>query len=90
MSGRLVVVATPIGTLDDLSPRAAQARREADGGACEDSHHAAAQLVEAGIDRSRIRVVTGGFQEWSARRWPVERGPRDSGWVRDPLAGGSP
>lgn len=60
------------------------------GGACEDSHHAAAQLVEAGIDRSRIRVFTGGFQEWSARRWPVERGPRDSGWVRDPLAGGSP
>jgi rhodanese-related sulfurtransferase len=55
------------------------------GGSCEDSRYAAAQLVEAGIDRSRIRVFTAGFQEWSARQWPVERGPRGSGLISNPL-----
>lgn len=55
------------------------------GGTCDDSHYAATQLLEAGIDRSRIRVFSGGFQEWASRRWPVERGPRGSGWVSDPL-----
>lgn len=49
------------------------------GGSCEDSHYAAHQLVEAGIDRSRVRVFTGGFQEWSLRGWPVERGSRGGG-----------
>lgn len=49
------------------------------GGTCEDSHYAAHQLVEAGIDRSRVRVFTGGFQEWSLRGWPVERGSRGGG-----------
>lgn len=52
------------------------------GGACEDSHYAAHQLVEAGVDRSKVRVYAGGFNEWTARGWPVERGPRGGGAVR--------
>jgi len=43
-----VVVATPIGTLDDLSPRAAQALRDADVVACEDTRRTAVLLRHAG------------------------------------------
>ena len=50
MSGRLVVVATPIGALDDLSPRAAQALRDADVVACEDTRRTAVLLRHAGSD----------------------------------------
>jgi 16S rRNA (cytidine1402-2'-O)-methyltransferase len=43
-----VVVATPIGTLDDLSPRAAAALRDADVVACEDTRRTAVLLRHAG------------------------------------------
>lgn len=43
-----MVVATPIGTLDDLSPRAAQALRDADVVACEDTRRTAVLLRHAG------------------------------------------
>lgn len=48
MTGSLAVVATPIGTLDDLSPRAAVALREADLVACEDTRRTAVLLRHAG------------------------------------------
>lgn len=48
MSGSLTVVATPIGTLDDLAPRAAAALREADLVACEDTRRTAVLLRHAG------------------------------------------
>jgi rhodanese-related sulfurtransferase len=44
------------------------------GGTCEDSHHAADQLIEAGVDRAKVRVYPGGISEWAARGWPIERG----------------
>jgi 16S rRNA (cytidine1402-2'-O)-methyltransferase len=47
-TGRLVVVATPIGNLDDLSPRAAAALREAGLVACEDTRRTAVLLRHAG------------------------------------------
>lgn len=50
MSGRLTVVATPIGNLGDLSPRAADALRHADVVACEDTRRTATLLREAGSE----------------------------------------
>jgi 16S rRNA (cytidine1402-2'-O)-methyltransferase len=48
-AGRLWVVATPIGNLDDLSPRARGTLAEADLIAAEDTRHSAALLQHAGI-----------------------------------------
>ena len=48
-AGKLWVVATPIGNLDDLSPRAQQVLRDADLIACEDTRHSAALLKHFGI-----------------------------------------
>lgn len=53
-AGRLLVVATPIGNLDDLSPRAAAALRDADIVACEDTRRTATLLRHAG---SSVRMV---------------------------------
>lgn len=49
MAGRLLVVATPIGNLGDLSPRAADALAGADFIACEDTRHTRKLLTHAGI-----------------------------------------
>ncbi len=48
-AGKLWVVATPIGNLDDCSARAQQVLREADLIACEDTRHSAALLKHFGI-----------------------------------------
>ena len=51
MSGRLIVIATPIGNLEDLSPRARQAFAEADLVLCEDTRRTGRLLAGLGIDK---------------------------------------
>lgn len=57
MSGTLVLVATPIGNLADLAPRAVEALRRADAICCEDTRRLAKLLAHAGIARPRVIVV---------------------------------
>ena len=54
--GRLLVVATPIGNLDDLSPRAVEALRGADLVACEDTRHTGRLLAGLGLDRPLVSL----------------------------------
>jgi 16S rRNA (cytidine1402-2'-O)-methyltransferase len=56
-AGRLVLVATPIGNLADLSPRAVEALRAADVIACEDTRHSRKLLHHAGITARRLVAV---------------------------------
>lgn len=53
MPGKLIIVATPIGNLEDLSDRAAGALREADLVACEDTRRTGRLLSRLGI-RQRL------------------------------------
>lgn len=57
-SGRLVLVATPIGNLGDLSPRGAQALAEADVVCCEDTRRTRALLSAVGVAAGRGRLVS--------------------------------
>jgi 16S rRNA (cytidine1402-2'-O)-methyltransferase len=54
--GRLVVVATPIGNLEDLSPRAARALAEADIVASEDTRHTGRLLAHLGLKRPLLSL----------------------------------
>ncbi len=51
-----MVVATPIGNLDDLAPRAAAALRDADVVACEDTRRSAVLLRHAGADTPMVSL----------------------------------
>ena len=57
MSGRLVLVATPIGNLGDLSPRAVETLRAADIVCCEDTRHTRKLLSHADIRVERLMAV---------------------------------
>jgi 16S rRNA (cytidine1402-2'-O)-methyltransferase len=52
--GRLVLVATPIGNLGDLAPRAVQAMADADVVYCEDTRRTRALLTHAGVAGKRL------------------------------------
>lgn len=50
------------------------------GGDCDDSEHAAIMLRDSlALPREKVFVYDGGFNEWSARGLPIERGARNSG-----------
>ena len=66
-AGRLWVVATPIGNLDDLSPRARRTLAEAELIAAEDTRHSAALLQHAGIATRCIALHEHNEREISAR-----------------------
>lgn len=55
-AGRLLVVATPIGNLDDLSPRARRAFEAADLVACEDTRRTGLLLSRLGIRRPLLSL----------------------------------
>ncbi len=56
-AGALVLVATPIGNLDDLSPRAAAELARADVVACEDTRRTGRLLAHLGVRAARLVVV---------------------------------
>ncbi|HEY8092701.1 MAG TPA: SAM-dependent methyltransferase, partial [Acidimicrobiales bacterium] len=56
-SGRLVLVATPIGNLGDLSPRAVASLTEADVIVCEDTRRTGRLLEHAGVAKRRLLVA---------------------------------
>jgi 16S rRNA (cytidine1402-2'-O)-methyltransferase len=57
MSGALVLVATPIGNLDDLSPRAVATLAAADVVVCEDTRRTGRLLAAAGVSARRLLAV---------------------------------
>jgi 16S rRNA (cytidine1402-2'-O)-methyltransferase len=56
MPGRLLVIATPIGNLQDLSPRARDALATADLVVCEDTRHSGRLLAHLGIKRPLLSL----------------------------------
>jgi 16S rRNA (cytidine1402-2'-O)-methyltransferase len=78
VNGELVIVATPIGNLGDLSPRASAALRDADVVCCEDTRRTRALLSALGIPAGRRLVSLHEHNELSR-----------AGWVADQVANGS-
>jgi 16S rRNA (cytidine1402-2'-O)-methyltransferase len=78
MPGRLTVCPTPIGNLEDLSPRARQALAEADLVACEDTRRTGLLYDRLGIHRPRLVSNHEGNEAERAEQLArqVERGAR--------------
>ncbi|MCP3958445.1 MAG: 16S rRNA (cytidine(1402)-2'-O)-methyltransferase [bacterium] len=56
MSGKLLIVSTPIGNLDDISPRVRAAIEEADFVACEDTRHSGRLLAHLGLKKRMLSM----------------------------------
>jgi 16S rRNA (cytidine1402-2'-O)-methyltransferase len=67
-TGKLILVATPIGNLGDLSPRAVEALAGADVIACEDTRHSRKLLHHAGITSRRLLAVHAHNEQEQAAR----------------------
>lgn len=65
--GRLYVVATPIGNLEDLSPRAARVLAEVDLVAAEDTRHTGRLLAHAGVRAEQVALHEHNEEQASAR-----------------------
>ena len=79
MTGRLVLVGTPIGNLGDLTPRAVEALTTADTIACEDTRRTRALLSHLGVPGGRRLVAVHDHNEAAAVRDVVaqlDRGER--------------
>jgi len=72
MSGSLTIVATPIGNLDDLSPRAARTLSDADVIACEDTR-VTRKLFARLPDRPRARLLSVHARNEAARAAEIVR-----------------
>jgi 16S rRNA (cytidine1402-2'-O)-methyltransferase len=74
MSGKLYVVATPIGNLEDVSPRALRVLREVDLIAAEDTRHTGHLLARFEIRKPLVSYHQ--FSEASARRSSLRSLPK--------------
>ena len=72
MSGTLVLIATPIGNLGDLSPRAIEAIAECDALCCEDTRRTGLMLNHFGL-AGKTYIVVNEHTEHDASREVVER-----------------
>lgn len=57
MTGKLVLVATPIGNLSDITTRAVDALRDADVICCEDTRHSSKLLQRIGVSEKPLFIV---------------------------------
>ncbi|MGA1332645.1 MAG: 16S rRNA (cytidine(1402)-2'-O)-methyltransferase [Ilumatobacteraceae bacterium] len=57
MNGRLVLVATPIGNLQDITTRAVDTLRDADVICCEDTRHSSKLLQRIGVSEKSLIIV---------------------------------
>lgn len=72
VSGELVLVATPIGNLKDLSARAAEALSAADLVCCEDTRRTRALLSAIGVRAGRRLVAVHGHNEKARAAWVAD------------------